>query len=208
MTTRTITGLFDSYDDAKQAVHEIEAMGVPHRDISIVANNADKRYELAGEAGHSKAAKGAEAGATFGTVVGGGTGLLAGLGMLAIPGVGPVIAAGWLASTVAGAVAGAAAGGAAGGIVGSLTTRGVSNEHAHIYAEGVRRGGTLVTTRVDEDRAEAVEVIMTRFHSVDPDTRGSVYRTGGWRAFDEKASPYSPSELERERDRYLSRTAL
>ena len=208
MATRTITGLFDSYDDAKQAVLKIEATGVLHQDISIVANNADKRYSLAGEAGRSNAAQDAGAGATFGTVVGGGVGLLAGLGMLAIPGVGPVIAAGWLVSTVAGAAAGAAVGGAAGGIIGSLTSAGVSEEHAHIYAEGVRRGGTLVTARVDEDRAKAVEAIMTTYRSIDPDTRGTVYRTGGWKAFDEKALPYSASELVRERDRNPSRAAL
>jgi hypothetical protein len=208
MTTRTVTGLFDSYDNAKRAVHDIEATGVSHGDISIVANNSDGRYTATGEAGPSKATKGAEAGATFGGVVGGGTGLLAGLGMLAIPGVGPVIAAGWLAATVAGAVAGAAVGGAAGGIVGSLTRAGVNERHAHIYAEGVRRGGTLVTARVAEDRADAVEAIMTKHQSVDPDTRGIAYRTDGWQAFDEKATPYTPSELETERSRYPSRTAL
>jgi len=208
MTTRTVTGLFDSYDEAKRTVRDIESTGIPHSDISIVANNSDSRYTLAGESGPSKATKGAEAGATFGGVVGGGTGLLAGLGMLAIPGVGPVIAAGWLAATAAGAVAGAAVGGAAGGIVGSLTHAGVSEKHAHVYAEGVRRGGTLVTTRVAEDRADAVQEIMTKHQSIDPDARGIAYRTDGWRAFDEKATPYTPSELETERSRYPSRTAL
>jgi hypothetical protein len=208
MTNRTVTGLFDSYDDAKRAVHDIEATGVPHADISIVANNSDGRYTLTGEAGPSKAVKGAEAGATFGGVVGGGTGLLAGLGMLAIPGVGPVIAAGWLAATAAGAVAGAAVGGAAGGIVGSLTRAGVNEKHAHIYAEGVRRGGTLVTARVAEDRADAVEGIMQKYQAVDPDTRGQAYLEGGWKTFDDKAPPYSASDLEHERSRYPTRSAL
>lgn len=206
--SRTITGLFDTYDDAKSAVNDIEAAGIPHRDISIVANNIDNRYTVAGEARPSKAVKGAEAGATYGGVVGGGAGLLAGLGMLAIPGVGPVIAAGWLVATVAGAAAGAAAGGAAGGIIGSLTNAGVSKEHAHVYAEGVRRGGTLVTAHVEEDRTKAVEAIMTKYRSVDPETRGTAYREGGWKAFDEKAPPYSASELERERRRYPNRPAL
>ena len=180
MTTTTITGLFDNYDDAKEAVFEIESAGVPHSDISIVANNADNRYTLAGEAGPSKAAKGAGAGATFGTVVGGGAGLLAGLGMLAIPGVGPVVAAGWLVATMAGAAAGAAAGGATGGIIGSLTNAGVSEEHAHVYAEGVRRGGTLVTARVNENRAQEVDAIMKRFRTVDLQARGTSYRAAGW----------------------------
>ena len=208
MTNRTVTGLFDSYDDAKRAVHDMEAMGVPYSEISIVANNSDNRYTLAGEAGPSKATKGAEAGATFGGVVGGGTGLLAGLGMLAIPGVGPVIAAGWLVATAVGAIAGAAAGGAAGGIVGSLTRAGVNEKHAHVYAEGVRRGGTLVTARVAEDRADAVEAIMKKYQAADPDNRGQAYRAGGWKTFDERALPYSASDLKQERSRYPARSAL
>jgi hypothetical protein len=67
---------------------------------------------------------------------------------MAIPGVGPVVAAGWLAATTLGAVTGAVACGAAGGLIGALTDSGVPEEHAHVYAEGVRRGGTLVTARL------------------------------------------------------------
>ena len=80
-------------------------------------------------------------GAGIGAAVGGVGGLLTGLGLMAIPGVGPVVAAGWLAATAAGAVTGAAVGGAAGGIIGGLTDAGVSEDDAHVYAEGVRRGG-------------------------------------------------------------------
>jgi hypothetical protein len=83
---------------------------------------------------------GAETGAGVGTAVGGAAGLLAGLGLLAIPGVGPVVAAGWLVATAVGAVAGAATG----GLIGGLTGAGVSEDDAHVYAEGVRRGGSLV----------------------------------------------------------------
>ena len=207
MPIKIISGLFDGYEDAKRAVHDLEAAGISRSDISIVANNADNRY--AGETGQSgKAATGAGAGATFGTVVGGGAGLLAGLGMLAIPGVGPVVAAGWLVATVAGAAAGAAVGGAAGGIIGALTTAGVSKEHAHIYAEGIRRGGTLVTVRANEAQVEAAEGIMIEYGAIDPDARGAAYRESGWRSFDEMAPPYSQAELDRERDRLRGHTAV
>ena len=70
-----------------------------------------------------------------------------------------------------------------------------------IYAEGVRRGGTLVTARVEEPRVGVVEEIMRRHRSVDLDTRGRAYRDGGWRAFDDSAAPYTAAELERERER-------
>jgi hypothetical protein len=164
--------------------------------VSIVASNIDDQYVATEK---SNAGPDAAAGVGVGAVVGGGIGALAGLGMLAIPGVGPVVAAGWLVATAVGAVAGA--GGATGGIVGSLTGSGVSKEHAHIYAEGVRRGGTLVTARVGEDHVAAVEQIMRNNHAVDPALRGRTYRDAGWETFDATANPCTPTELAEERQR-------
>jgi hypothetical protein len=210
MVTRSAGGLFDNHNDAEHAVHKLVAAGIPERDISIIANNSDSGQAVAIEERKSSgAATGAEAGATYGTVVGGGAGLLAGLGMLAIPGIGQVLAAGWLAATAAGAVAGAAVGGATGGIIGSLTGAGVSKEHAHVYAEGIRRGGTLLTVRVDESRAGAVEDIMIQFHAIDPDTRGTAYRVEGWKGFDENGPAYDEVKVgDRYRDPYRDRSAI
>ena len=118
---KTVTRLFDNYDDASDAVRELESTGIARSDISIVANNSDNWYDD----DSSKAAEDAAGGAGLGAVVGGAGGLLTGLGIMAIPGVGPVVAAGWLVATAAGALAGAAVGGAAGGIVGALTDSGV-----------------------------------------------------------------------------------
>ena len=95
--------------------------------------------------------------------VGGVAGLLAGLGLLAIPGIGPVVAAGWLASTAAVAVAG----GATGGLIGALTQSGIGEQEAHAYAEGVRRGGTLVTVRVPDTDWARVEAILDRHSPMD-----------------------------------------
>jgi hypothetical protein len=151
--TVTISRLYDNYADAQRAVQGLESAGVPHSDISIVANNSDnwysgKKVDRDGN-GVDDRAEGAGKGAGIGAGLGGAAGLLAGLGLLAIPGLGPVVAAGWLAATAVGAAAGAATG----GIVGALTEAGVSKEEAPLYAEGVRRGGTLVTARVpDADR--------------------------------------------------------
>lgn len=153
---RTITGLFDSYDHAASAVRSLKNAGIPSEDISIVANNSDGSYNAADG---DDVAESAGTGAGLGAVVGGTGGLLAGLGVLAIPGVGPVVAGGWLLATAVGALTGAAVGGAAGGIVGALTDAGVDERDAHVYAEGVRRGGTLVTARVDDSRADAAQAI-------------------------------------------------
>lgn len=193
---RTVTGLFDDYADASSAVSELEAQGVPSSDISIVSNNGDRLHE------ESNAAEGAGTGAGIGAVVGGAGGLLTGLGLMAIPGVGPVVAAGWLAATAAGAAAGAVAGGAAGGIIGALTSSGVPERDAHFYAEGVRRGGTLVTAKVDDALAPEAEAILKRSNWVDPTERRAAYEKQGWTRFDETLSPYEAEQIEQERLRY------
>lgn len=199
--TKTVSALFDTYAAASSAVSALEAAGVPHSDISIVANNSDNWHK--GEK-TSDAAEDAGTGAGIGAAVGGLGGLLTGLGLMAIPGVGPVVAAGWLASTAAGAVAGAAVGGAAGGIIGGLTDAGVPERDAHVYAEGVRRGGTLVTARVDDARASAAQSILDRNKAVNLSARGDAYRSSGWSSFDSAAPAYTSDEVARERARYSS----
>src|SRR5207302_4599362 len=139
------------------------------------------------------------AGAGVGALLGGTGGLLAGLGVMAIPGLGPVVAAGWLAATAVGAVGGAAVGGAAGGIIGALAESGVPEQDAQVYAEGVRRGGTLVTARVDDAAAEAARDIFRRNHAADLAARRVAYRESGWTGFDEAAPAYGRKEVEAER---------
>ncbi|CAN7767624.1 MULTISPECIES: general stress protein [Ensifer] len=202
---KTVTGLFDTYDQASEAVRALKAAGIPDDDISMVASNGEGRYKVDDTEG---AAEGAGTGAGIGAAVGGAGGLLTGLGLMAIPGVGPVVAAGWLAATAAGAAAGAVAGGAVGGIIGALTDSGVPEEDAHVYAEGVRRGGTLVTARVADSEAAEAEAILRRSNWVDLEERRSSYREQGWNRFDETLDPYSPAQIEEERTRYASRGTL
>ena len=125
---------------------------------------------------------------------------------MTVPGVGPVVAAGWLAATALGAVTGAVAGGAAGGLIGALTDSGVPEEHAHVYAEGVRRGGTLVTARVEDSLQLEAEAILKRSNWVDPVERRQAYSEQGWTKFDDAAQPYGPSDIEQERNRYPRRS--
>ncbi|QFU15903.1 hypothetical protein [Microvirga thermotolerans] len=149
MAQNTITAFYENYDGAARAVSRLEAAGIPHADISLVASNANDAYSRHATRSFDEERERSEAagtGATIGTLAGGGAGLLAGLGMLAIPGLGPVVAAGWLVSTLVGAGAGAAVG----GLAGALVDAGVNAEEAEVYAEGIRRGGALVTVRTDE----------------------------------------------------------
>lgn len=179
MATQTISRLFDSHDDALAAVRDLEAAGFSHADIGIAAGNEDNRYASTPVADEREAKSGAGVGATVGTLVGGGAGLAAALGALAIPGFGPVVAAGILAATLTGAGAGAAAG----GLVGSLTSLGVSEKEAHVYAEGMRRGGTLVTLRIDDARELEARAILDRHTHVDLAAREADYRAGGWTGY-------------------------
>jgi hypothetical protein len=197
---QTVTALFDRYEDAALAVRNLETSGVPASDISMVANNAENWHRTDQP---SSASGDAGVGAGIGAVAGGGAGLLAGLGMMAIPGVGPVVAAGWLVATAAGAVLGAAAGGAAGGIVGALTNSGVPEQRAHVFAEGVRRGGTLVTARVSDDRVVDANRILDASNRVSIDARGDAYRKAGWSHFNPEAPVYSDEQVRRERELYL-----
>ena len=152
---RMIAHSYDTYDHAVRAVNALEAAGVPHDDISLVSGDKDRSVATS-VTGDRPENTGAVTGATTGTVLGGGAGLLAGLGLLAIPGVGPVVAAGWLVATLTGAGIGAATG----GLLGSLTGAGIDEADAKTYAEHVGRGGTLVTVRAEDGMAAKVEDIL------------------------------------------------
>ena len=203
-----VTRMFDTYEHASMAVTELEQNGIAHANISLVANNSDDRYSsmisadrtadhVVGHDTATTAGTGAGTGATLGTVLGGGAGLLAGLGMLAIPGVGPVVAAGWLIATAVGAGVGAASG----GLLGSLVGAGVSETDAHVYAEGVRRGGTLVTVRADDAQVARVESVLDAPTPVDIAARRNEYQAEGWTAHDTSATPYTSEQILAERAR-------
>ena len=143
-------------------------------------------------------ASGAATGAVTGGVVGGAAGLAASLMGLAIPGIGPIIAAGPIVATLTGAGVGAVAG----GLIGGLTDMGVSKADAEYYAESVRRGGALVTVRADDSRAERAAEVMREHGAIDIERRAEKWRERGWTGFDEKATPYTTADLDRDRDPY------
>ena len=193
---RTVTALFDDSDHASSAIRAVQDAGIPRADVSLVANTRTMSEPPV------DAEDGAAAGAGVGAVAGGGAGLLAGLGTLAVPGIGPVIAGGWLLATAVGALAGAAVGGAAGGLLGALANAGVPEDAAHVYAEGIRRGGTLVSVRVPDDRAETIAAILHNAAGVDIDARRSDYLAEGWTGFDEDAAAYSEEQIRQYRSSY------
>jgi len=179
---KTIVAMFDNLSDAQDAVQDLVNTGIARDDISLVANDQEGRYSSAlqrdmDDDDNNGAAAG---GAVTGAAVGGIGGVLLGLGALAIPGIGPVIAAGPL---VAGLI-GAGVGAAVGGLVGALIDAGVPEEQAGYYVEGVRRGGTLLTVGAPESRVDEVVRILNQYEPVNIDERASTWRQSGWTGFD------------------------
>jgi len=210
---KTVVGLFDNFSTAQNVVRALTDAGFDRNDISLVANNTNNEYSdvTTGDADSGlrstdgsggAVAESAGTGAVAGTAVGGVLGLLVGLGALAIPGVGPVIAAGPLAAALGSTALGAGLGAATGGLVGGLAGLGVPEEEAGHYAEGVRRGGALVTVSAPDERVDEAAMILNRHGAVDIDQRTSQYRETGYTRFDHDAPAYTTEQITTERARY------
>jgi len=209
-----IVALYDDLSTAQQVVKALRDAGIPSADISLMASDAAGDYAKHLTSTTTKVkdstADGVDKGAGVGALLGGLGGLLVGLGALAIPGIGPVLAAGPLATAVAalvGAGVGAAAGGAVGGIIGGLVDMGIPEEQAHFYAEGVRRGGTLVTVRTNDADTDRAHDLMNSYNPVNIEERAAAWRQEGWQGYDTKAKPYTAAQITKERARYATPAA-
>jgi hypothetical protein len=157
-------GVFDTRQQAEDALHQLHRSGFPMNKVSIIARDADRDSNIAGvdvqDSSGTKADEGATTGALAGGTLGGITGLLVGLGALAIPGVGPILLAGELGTVLATTLAGGAIGAATGGLVGALIGLGIPEERARVYSDRVSQGGYLVLVDGnDEDIARAQAVL-------------------------------------------------
>jgi hypothetical protein len=199
----TICRLYDSYSDANRVVLMLEAAGLPASETSVISNNSDTWYSAPKNAGVVHVRKdgtGSEAdskgeGAIIGAAIGATAATAASLiTMLAIPGVGAVVGAGWLAALLGSM----AIGGVAGGLLGALTNAGISEEDAQVFVEGMRRGGTLVAARVPQAEAPRIETMMNQ-SAVNLGERRELYRKSGWQCFDPNAGPYTADQVRSER---------
>lgn len=159
--TKTVIGVFDSRDQAEKAVNEMRESGFDTNEISIVARdtqgsetneNQDEGLDLGGIGG----------GTTTGGALGGLAGLALGAGALAIPGLGPVIAAGPIAGLISGA--------AAGGIAGGLIDWGIPEERGQHYEEEVKKGSILAAVRTEEQNINDAANTMRSWGARDVET--------------------------------------
>ncbi len=166
------TSVFGIYPTAAAADSGADALvraGFPTGDISVLLSDPSSR-ELAHEK-HTKAPEGTATGATAGGVIGGTLGLLAGIGALAIPGLGPFIAAGPIMATLAGL----GAGGAVGGLVGAMSGLGIPEYEAKRYAGRVKDGGVLVSVHCDtSDRVKQAKDVLKASGADDIASAGEV----------------------------------
>ena len=150
---KTVIGSFDTFEDAHRATRALRDAGFASNDISLVGNNSRPRVAVddAVKVTTADDAAGVATGAAAGGALGGAVGLAASLLGLAIPGIGPILAAGPLAAALAGAGAGAAAG----GLLGTLVGLGIPEERVLRYADSVHEGGVVLGVRPhnDEDAA-------------------------------------------------------
>jgi hypothetical protein len=139
-----VFGVYKSVGLAERAVDRLTASGYSQNDISVLLPDNQSTKEFAHEK-NTKAPEGTTTGVTAGGVVGGTLGLLAGIGALAIPGLGPFIAAG----PIMGALAGLGVGGAVGGLIGALVGMGIPEYEAKRYEGRLKNGGVLLAVHCD-----------------------------------------------------------
>jgi hypothetical protein len=181
---KTVVGTYDNIQTAYAVANDLISAGFSRSDISVVASDPNNEYSAYVDDRFVDPGNDVAKGAGIGAAIGGLGGLLVGLGALAIPGVGPVIAAGPLLAALTGAGVGAVTG----GIVGALVDLGIPDEEAHVYSEGLRRGHILVIAQVPDASADGVTRIMERSGLIDIRRQADTWRASGWRAFDPNAA--------------------
>jgi uncharacterized membrane protein len=150
-----LVGVYDTANEARQAVEQLKRRGYATEDISVIGKNEDVVKEI-NDATGTKTGEGLAVGAATGGALGGLVGLLTGVGALAIPGIGPLIAAGPIAATLTGVAVGAGAG----GLTGALIGMGIPEEEADRYEGYVKEGKILVLVERHENRIGEGDVLF------------------------------------------------
>jgi hypothetical protein len=162
-----VFGLFHSREQLTFAINELTAEGFPSADISALLPSIEATRDLAHEK-HTKAPEGAAVGGVSGGFAGGTLGLLLGLGAIAIPGLGPFIAAGPIMT----ALAGVGVGGTVGTFTGALIGMGIPEYEAKRYETHVKNGGYLMSVHADDSgEAERAKAILNMCGATDVDAK-------------------------------------
>ncbi len=203
----TVAGLFKDIADAHALTEDLLRAGFPRDSINLITNvqalepQPGARPSFGEDEINEDKSAGTAARAVAGGVLGGTAGVLAAAAALAVPGIGLALATGPAMTILGGAVAGALGG----GVIGALTQFGIPEEHAQIYAEGVRRGLTLVTVTGTDAQAARTVRLMHAHQVIDIEEHAGEWRKRGWAGFDVQAPPLTRPELAREREWVMRR---
>jgi len=218
--TKTIVALYDHRSDAETASRDLQAAGFESSVIEILSHS-----DLSSGGWGDRDLSGSPTGTAAGTLTGDSSiGAASGMartdlstGYVASPNTVPATGAGLGMESGLGAGAGMGTmgsggimtGTATGGMLARLTGWGIPNQDAQVYAEGVRRGGSLLKLRLEEEDVDRAMDVLERGNVVDVEERGSAYRETGWTGYDETAAYYDDQSAEEERVRYSpGRTAI
>jgi uncharacterized membrane protein len=175
---KTVVGLLDSFEEARELIDDLLDNGFSQEAIGLIAREPEfgDAQAAAREEQSDEQISGVTKGFGAGAAVGGVAGLVIGIAAFTIPGIGAVVAAG----PIAAALAGIGLGALTGGVYGAIRNLGVPEEEATYYAEGVQRGGVLVTVETDDYDAERAKEVMYRHGAVDIQQRAEEWRNAGW----------------------------
>jgi len=164
-TGQTVAGVFETHDHAEKALNELKDAGFTPDQISVVAKDTRETKTMVERSDMDGAeTSGIGTGALLGGLTGGLAGWLVGIGALAIPGIGPIVAAGALATTLGGAAVGAVAG----GLIGALVGAGIPEDDARAYETHVKEGRILITAQAtNREQAQAARDAFDRFGGTD-----------------------------------------
>lgn len=186
----TVVALFKTLDDANRGLDALYHHGISNAQISVMAREHTLEVLAHEKELQQEASEGVMVGAVGGASFGLFAGLIAGIGSMFIPGIGPVIAGSTLATLLGTTAAGAGIGAVAGGaLLGSLVKMGISQDDAPIYAEGVKRGGILVTVDVPPEQVEVVTNALEAAGAVSIDSLRDKWHGEGWQQFDNTIEP-------------------
>lgn len=172
--SRVVIALYENNDKVREAIQDLVEAGFDGNAISMVAYDPQRAYgkmlwrqALGEESASSENVHNLSEGTGLGALIGSVGGFFAGLLAMALPGIGPVVAAGPLITTLAGAGIGATAG----IILGALVETGLPADHARMFTEGIRRGDTLLMVNTSDDRAREAVELLNQHEPIDLDSR-------------------------------------
>ncbi len=183
--TKAIVAIYDDIVVAQQVIEDLVKSGVPGITINLITNDSHNQYSRYLDKGYTSRNEAIRAGDGVGAaVVGGLTGTLAELTALTISGIGLSLAAGPMTpSLIEGNT----------GIIGTLVGSGVTETEASYYAEGIRRGGTLIS--IQSSNVPQAEDIMNRYGAINIHERVNLWRQTGWTGFDAQPSESADTSI-------------